>query len=284
MKKIMSIVRTHAIITLGLFLNTLGWTAFLIPAKVVGGGVSGIATLIFFSAKIPVGISYLIINVFLILAAIRILGASFGVKTIFGVVGTAFFLSLLQSLIKQPVVNDEFMATVIGGILTGAGVGIVFTQGGSTGGTDIIAMIINKYKNISPGRIILYLDLVIISSSYFIFGSIEKMVYGYVTMGICSYSIDLVLSGSRQSYQIFVFSKQHEPIAERIGNDVKRGITLLNGQGWYTKENIKILMILARKHEINQISGIIKEIDPDAFISVGSVMGVYGKGFERIRG
>lgn len=283
-KKIITEIQTHSIITLGLFLNALGWTAFLIPGEVVGGGMNGVATVIYFSTGFPVGISYLIINVFLIFIAIKVLGASFGIKTIFGVIGLALFLSVLQSIIKEPIIKDEFLSTVIGGILAGAGVGLVFTQGGSTGGTDIFAMIINKYKNISPGRIILYFDLVIISSSYLIIGSLEKMVYGYVAMGIAAYTIDLVLSGSRQSYQIFVFSRKYEIIGERISLEVKRGITLLNSQGWYTKEDSKILMILARKHESNQIFSIIKEEDPDAFITVGSVMGVYGQGFERIRG
>jgi uncharacterized membrane-anchored protein YitT (DUF2179 family) len=276
-------VRSHLIITLGLFINALGWTAFLIPAKITGGGITGVSTLIFYGSGFPLGISYLIINAILIAFAIKILGRSFGVKTIFSVVILSVLFSLLQQLITKPIINDAFLSTVLGGILGGAGVGIVFTQGGSTGGTDIIAMIINKYRNISPGRIILYLDVFIIASSYLIFQSIEKIVYGYVAMGITSYTIDLLFTGSKQSVQIFIFSKGYDEIANRIGKEVGRGVTIIDGKGWYTGEQTKVLLVMVKKPEASQIFRIIKEVDRDAFMSVTNVMGVYGKGFERIR-
>lgn len=277
------LIRTHLIMTFGLFLTALGWTAFLIPAKITGGGITGVSTLIFFGTGFPVGISYLIINAVLIVFAIKILGRSFGVKTIFSVVVLSLLFSLLQQFITEPIIKDAFLSTVLGGILGGAGVGIVFTQGGSTGGTDIIAMIINKYKNISPGRIILYLDVFIIASSYLLFQSIEKIVYGYVTMGIASYTIDLLFTGSKQSVQMLIFSKKHEEIANRIGKELGRGITLIDGKGWYSGEQTKILLVMVRKPEASQIFRIIKEIDQQAFMSVNNVMGVYGQGFEKIR-
>lgn len=277
------VIRTYLIIAFGLFLNALGWTAFLIPTEITGGGVTGASTMLFFATGFPVGITFLIINLFLIAFAIRILGASFGLKTILGVVLLSIFLGGLQKVITEPFVSDSFMASVIGGILAGAGVGIVFTQGGSTGGTDIIAMIINKYRNISPGRVILYIDIIIISSSYLVFQSIEKMVFGYVTMAITVYVIDLVLSGARQSYQVFIFSQQHEKIAGKIAAELNRGITILDGQGWYTKQKTNIILVLVRKHETSQLMRIVKEIDPSAFMSMNSAMGVYGQGFEKIR-
>jgi uncharacterized membrane-anchored protein YitT (DUF2179 family) len=205
------------------------------------------------------------------------------VKTIFSVVVLSVLFSLLQQLITKPIINDVFLSTVLGGILGGAGVGIVFTQGGSTGGTDIIAMIINKYRNISPGRIILYLDVFIIASSYLIFQSIEKIVYGYVAMGITSYTIDLLFTGSKQSVQMFIFSKKYDLIAERIGKELGRGITIIDGQGWYTGEQTKVLMVMVKKPEASQIFRIIKEIEQSGFMSENNVMGVYGQGFERIR-
>ena len=275
--------KAHLIITLGLFINALGWTAFLIPAQITGGGITGVSTLIFYGTGFPLGISYLIINAVLIAFAIKILGKGFVVKTIFSVGMLSLLFSLLQQLITKPIINDAFLSTVLGGILGGAGVGIVFTQGGSTGGTDIIAMIINKYRNISPGRIILYLDVFIIASSYFIFGSIEKIVYGYVAMGITSYTIDLLFTGSKQSVQIFIFSKSYDLIADRIGKEVQRGVTIIDGKGWYTGEQTKVLLVMVKKPEASQIFRIIKEVDRDAFMSVTNVMGVYGKGFERIR-
>lgn len=285
MKKYLNarLLRSQLVITFGLFLNALGWTAFLIPAQITGGGITGVSTLIFYATKFPLGISYLIINAVLIVFAIKILGKSFVVKTIFSVVVLSILFSLLQQFITKPIINDAFLSTVLGGILGGAGVGIVFTQGGSTGGTDIIAMIINKYRNISPGRIILYLDVFIIASSYFIFGSIEKIVYGYVAMGITSYTIDLLFTGSKQSVQIFIFSKGYDEIANRIGKEVQRGVTIIDGKGWYSGEETKVLLVMVKKPEASQIFRIIKEVDRDAFMSVTNVMGVYGKGFERIR-
>jgi len=281
--KKLKILRSYLIMAFGLFINALGWTAFLIPTEVTGGGGTGASTILFFATGIPVGITFLVINVFLIAIAIRILGASFGLKTILGVVLLAVFLSGLQQVITEPLVSDAFMSTVIGAILAGAGVGIVFTQGGSTGGTDIIAMIINKYRNISPGRVILYFDVFIISSSYLVFQSVEKMVFGYVAMAITVYVIDLILSGAKQSFQVFIFSQHYEKIAERIATELNRGITILNGEGWYTKQNTRIILVLIRKHEARQLLRIIKEIDPNAFMSMNNAMGVYGQGFEKIR-
>jgi uncharacterized membrane-anchored protein YitT (DUF2179 family) len=276
-------IRAHLIITFGLFLNALGWTAFLIPAQITGGGITGVSTLVFFASGFPIGISYLAINAVLIIIAIKILGANFGVKTIFSVVILAFLLSALQRFFSKPIVADTFLSTVIGGILAGSGVGIVFSQGGSTGGTDIIAMIINKYRNINPGRVILYIDIFIIASSYLIFHSPEKLVYGYVVMGITSYTIDLLFIGSKQSVQMFIFSKKYDLIADRIGRELGRGITIIDGKGWYTGEQTKVLLVMVKKPEASLIFRIIKEIDQDSFMSVNNVMGVYGKGFERIR-
>jgi uncharacterized membrane-anchored protein YitT (DUF2179 family) len=278
-----ALIKSHLIITFGLFLNALGWTAFLIPAKITGGGITGVSTLIYYGTGFPLGISYLIINAILVLFAIKILGRSFGVKTIFSVVVLSVLFSLLQQFITKPIINDAFLSTVLGGILGGAGVGIVFTQGGSTGGTDIIAMIINKYRNISPGRIILYCDVFIIASSYLLFQSIEKIVYGYVAMGITSYTIDLLFTGSKQSVQMFIFSKKYDEIADRIGKEVGRGVTIIDGKGWYSGEETKVLLVMVKKPEASQIFRIIKEIDHNAFMSVNNVMGVYGQGFERIR-
>ncbi|HAM98971.1 MAG TPA: hypothetical protein DCQ26_10215 [Marinilabiliales bacterium] len=278
------IVKTYSIITFGLFLHALGWTAFLIPGQIVGGGISGLAAALFYATGIPAGYPYLAINAILIIIAIKMLGASFGIKTIYSVVMISIFLTLQQKFITEPIITEGFMTTVLGGLLGGAGVGIVFSQGGSTGGTDIIAMIVNKYRNISPGKVILYCDIIIIGSSYFLFQSMEKLVYGFVTMGVVSYTIDLIINGSKQSIQIMIFSKHYEQIAEDITMKLNRGVTVLDGQGWYTKTPTKIIMTMVRKHEAPDVHEIVKNIDPDAFISQGAVMGVYGKGFEKIRG
>ncbi|MRT94163.1 YitT family protein [Ancylomarina sp. 16SWW S1-10-2] len=278
-------LKSYLIIALGLAIYSFGWTAFLIPSKIIGGGVSGIGTLIFYSSgeTIPVGLSYLIINCFLIVIALKILGPKFGAKTIYAIILGAFFLSVQQEFFTEPLVDDKFMCAIIGGILGGVGVGITISQGGSSGGTDIIAMIINKYRNISPGRVILYFDVFIIASSYIFFNDVPTIVYGYVFMGVASYAIDMVISGSKQSAQMFIITKDYEKVADEIGLHASRGISIIDATGWYSKENKKILMVVVRKHETPLIFKIVKHYDPDAFISMGSVMGVYGFGFDEIR-
>src|SRR6056297_1907194 len=281
--QLLPIFRSYGIITIGLFINALGWTVFLIPAEITGGGMTGVSSLLFYAFKFKVGLSYLLMNGVLLLLGIKVLGKSFGIKTVYATLVLSLFLSLLEGIVTEPIVDEHFMSAVVGGILAGAGVGLAISQGGSTRGTDIIAMMINKHKNISPGKILLYLDIIIISSSFFVFQSIEKMVYGYVSMAVTAYTIDMVLTGAKRTVQMFILSKKYEIIANRVGTEVRRGITILNGKGWYTQEETKILMILVRKQESNHILKIIKETDPDAFISLGNVMGVYGSGFEQIK-
>ena len=278
-------LKSYLIIALGLAIYSFGWTAFLIPSEIIGGGVSGIGTLIFYGSgeTIPVGVSYFIINCFLIIIALKILGPKFGAKTIYAILLGSVFLSVQQNFFTAPLVDDKFMAAIIGGILGGAGVGITISQGGSSGGTDIIAMIINKYRNVSPGRVILYIDVFIIASSYLVFGDVPTIVYGYVSMGVASYAIDMVISGNKQSAQMFIITKDHETLADEIGLKINRGISVIDAMGWYSKENKKMLMVVVRKHETPQVFKIVKQHDPDAFISMGSVMGVYGFGFDEIR-
>ena len=276
-------IQDYAIITFGLLLFAAGWVLFLIPAEITGGGISGVAAVIYFATKIPVSITYLIINAFLVLVAIKILGANFGVKTIYSILVLTGFFALFQNILKEPLVNDTFLSAILGGMAGGVGLGVVFSRGGSTGGTDIFAMIINKYRNISPGRIILLCDVIIIASSYMVFRSPEKLVYGYVSMWVVSYSLDSFLSGANRSAQMFIISKEYEQIAEYINNEAIRVVTILNGTGWYTKKDTKVIMSVVRKKETSAIFRKIKQIDPDAFISMGSVMGVYGQGFDKLK-
>lgn len=281
--KMATLIKDYLIITFGLLLFAMGWLLFLIPAEITGGGISGVAAVVFFATKIPVSITFLVINAVLVLIAIKILGASFGIKTIYSIGVLTLFFALFQNVLKEPIVDDMFLSAVLGGMSGGIGLGIVFSRGGSTGGTDIFAMIVNKYRNISPGRIIMLCDVVIIASSYFVFQSPEKLVYGYVSMWVVSYSLDAFLTGANRSAQMFIISKKYNEIAEFINKEAVRGVTLLDGTGWYTKEETKVIMSVVRKKETGAIFRKIKEIDPDAFISMGSVMGVYGQGFEKLR-
>lgn len=283
-QKIRSVIQDYAIMSVGLSLYVLSWTLFLVPAKITGGGISGLAAVIFYSTKIPIGLTFFVINVFLVALALKVLGASFGIKTIFSMVVLSLLFAVPQSLFPGAIIQDNFLSAVLGGMMGGVGIGLVFSRGGSTGGTDIIAMIINKYRNISPGRIIMYCDVIIIGSSYFLVHSLDKMVYGFVSMAVVSYTIDAFLSGSNASAQIFIFSPKYEEIADFINNESMRGVTVLNGTGWFTQQDVKILMTIVRKKETSILFRKIKEIDPDAFISMASVMGVYGQGFDKIKG
>jgi len=291
--KILSEIRRYAIITFALLMMAFGWTAFLIPNHVLGGGVSGIATLIYYATGLSTGISVFVINGILVLISLKVLGPSFGIKTVYSIAVSSLFFSLLQHYITDPMlagtmapfVDDKFLAALIGGGLAGIAIGIAFTQGGSTGGTDIVAMMVCKYRNISQGKVILICDIIIISCSYFVLESdkIQAIIYGFVVMGICSYCIDLVLTGNKQSVQAFIFTSKPEKVAERIGNEMHRGVTFIKGTGWYSKHEGDILMVVTHKRESQQILRIVKEEDPDAFMTMNMVMGAYGKGFEMIK-
>lgn len=276
-------IKAYAIMTVGLFIYSLGWASFILPAQVVSGGVAGMASAIFYATGFPVEYSYIGINIVLLVLAVKILGTAFGVKTIYSILVITLFVRILRLVITEPIVNEAFMATVIGGAIGGLGIGIVFTQGGSTGGTDIIAMIINKYHDVMPGRVIMICDALVVASSYFIFGSLEKMVYGFVAMFTLTYCIDIVLVGRKQSVQMMIFSKHYAEIADAITSQLDRGVTILDGQGWYSKQPVKVIVSIVKKTQVQEVHKIVKKIDPSAFISQEAVMSVYGEGFDKIK-
>ena len=281
--KIFKQIRSYTVMVIGLALYSFGITAFLIPLKIAAGGVTGISMLVFYATGFGTGYTYFIINIFLIIVAIKVLGANFGIKTVFSMTIIAIMLNVMQTYVKEPILNDMFLSSVLSGIFAGIGIGLIFNEGGSTGGTDIIAMIINKYRNISPGRIIMYCDVIIIASSYLVLQSAEKLVYGYVSMWVVAYSIDAFLTGAQQSVQLFIVSEKYEEIANFINSEARRGLTIFEGTGWYTRKNVKVIMTVVRKRESPEIFRKIKELDSEAFISLNSVMGVYGKGFDEIK-
>ena len=277
-------VQSYIILTIGLAIGTIGWAGFIIPSKIVGGGVIGIATVFHFLTGLDIGIMAFAMNALLILLAIKVIGSSFGIKTIYAIAVFSLFLSLISHYVDGPLVSEKIMATLTGSILAGTGSGIVFLNRDSTDGSDIIALMINKYRNITLGRLLLYIDAIVISSSFFLFKSIEAMVYGFVTMAIIAYTVDVIISGTKQTVQFFIFSDKHEELQHHIIHVAKRGLTILPGQGGYSGHEVKVLMVIARKSESQIILRIIKKIDPQAFITMGSVMGVYGQGFESIKG
>lgn len=283
-------MKNYAVITVCLFIIALGWTAFLIPNNMLGGGVNGIATIVYWVTGLSTGYTIFTLNAILIIFSFKILGWRFGVKTIYCIAVMAFFFSLLQNILGDvPVISDKFLAAIIGGGIGGFANGIIFLAGGSTGGVDIITMVVNKYRNISLGRFTLAMNLVIIGSSFFVFQDlqilerVELIIYSLVGNFVSSYCMDLAFTGSKQSVQIFIFSSKPEVIADRIGNEIRRGVTAIRGTGWYTKQDNDILMAVVRKTECQSVIRIVKHEDPKAFVSVNTVMGVYGKGFEAMK-
>ncbi len=289
-KQVLDEVKRYIVITLALFTMCLGWTAFLIPNHLMGGGVSGIATLIYWATNgaVSTGISVFVINAVLLAIALKVIGVGFGIKTAYSIVMASVFMSLLQHFITdpmmagtmQPFVSDHFLAAILGGGLAGLSIGVAFTQGGSTGGTDIIAMMFNKWFNISQGRVILICDIIIISCGFLVGNTISDFIYSFVVLGVCSYCIDLVLTGNKQTVQAFIFTSEPEKVADRIATEMQRGVTVINGTGWYTKREGPILMVVAHKRESQMILRIVKDEDPKAFMTMNTVMGAYGKGFE----
>ena len=279
-------IREYFFIAFGLFMYAAAWRAFLLPHQITGGGVTGISALVYYASGMPISVTYALINGVLLIIAIKSIGLKFSLRTIYGVAVLSVFFLILPQAVRGTFVGKEedFMACVVGGLLSGVGIGIVFLSNGSSGGTDIIAKVVNKYRNITLGRILLYCDVLIVSSSYFLeIGSIERIVYGLVALTVTTLSVDMVINGVRQSVQFFIFSKNYEEIATRINMEARRGVTILDGMGWYSKEPVKVITVIARKNESIKIFRIVKEIDPNAFISQSSAIGVYGQGFDVIK-
>lgn len=290
-------VKDYFFITLGLVLFAFGWTVFLLPYQIVTGGVTGVAAIIYYATGIEIEFSYFVINALLLVVGLKILGWRFLMKTIYAIFMISFLLWLFQELMQGPdgkiiqILGEgqDFMSLLIGCTFTGSSLAIVFYNNGSTGGTDIIAASVNKYYNLSLGQVLILVDLVIIGSCLFIpqFGDgiarVHKVVFGLCTMVVENIVLDYANNAMRQSVQFMIFSKKHEEIAHAIGTEMDHGVTILDGHGWYTGQDMKVLCILARKRESPQMFRIIKSIDPRAFVSVGSVIGVYGEGFDPIK-
>lgn len=293
-KQTAKLVKEYVVIILGLIIYTLGWTCFLVPMGITGGGASGIGTMVYLltGGAVPVGVTYLVVNAILIVIAVYVIGANFGVKTIFAVGLASVLLYVEQMLLTKyvPIMpNDILLSAIIGGAMSGLGIAIAFSQGGSTGGTDIIVMLVLKYRNMSPGKVLLMVDVLIVSSALFslqelpFIERIARLMYGYITMVTTSYVIDLYLNGRRQSLQVFIFSKNYAAISDRINSEMNRGVTVLDAKGWYSKEEGKVLLVVVRSNERSTLYKIIKEEDQAAFISAANVSGVFGRGFEAIK-
>lgn len=276
--------RDYLMIALGMILYGIGWTVFLLPNDITTGGVPGIASIVFWATGFPVQYTYFLINAVLLMLALKILGFKFSIKTIFAVFTLTFFLSLIQELTAgMHLLQDQpFMACVLGASFCGSGIGIAFSSNGSTGGTDIIAAIINKYRDITLGRVMMICDMIIITSSYFVLKDWEKVVYGFVTLYVCSFVLDQIVNSARQSVQFFIISKKYQEIGKEI-NALHRGVTVIDATGLYAGQEQKMMFVLAKKRQSTTIFRIINDIDPTAFVSQSAVIGVYGEGFDHFK-
>lgn len=290
-------IRDYVNITFGLILYTFAFTVFLLPYQIVTGGVTGVGAVVFYATGFPVQYTFFIINALLIVVALKILGWRFLMKTIYATFVLTFLLEVAQDFVVLPDGSfykllgegNDFMSLVLGCMLTGTALAIVFLNNGSTGGTDIVAAAVNKYHNISLGKVLILVDICIVSSSLFLdnFGALDirfrKVVFGLCTIVIECSMLDYVMNWQRQSVQFFIFSRKYKEISKAITEVTDHSLTLLDGHGWYSGNEMKVVCLLAKKSESVTIFRLIKMIDPNAFVSQSAVIGVYGEGFDQIK-
>lgn len=288
-------VKDLVLITLGVAVYAFAWTGIINPANGMGGGATGFARLVceltggVNGGGVPIGVTFFIFNAVFLTICVLLLGAKFGIKTIYAILMTSVLMTLFEQVIPAEgifpaLAQDKLLSSILGGIVMGFGVASCLLMGGSTGGSDLIAMIVTKYFNLSYSQVVVFVDIFIIGSSYFVFGGdIMITIYGFITTAVFGYASNMVLSGDKQSLQIFVFSKEYNAIADVVSNKLERGVTLLNGTGYYSQKDVKIVMIVCRKNEMGMMMRAIKSVDSNAFISVANVMGVYGEGFDKYK-
>lgn len=291
-------VKDYFFITLGIMLYTISFTVFLMPYQIVAGGVTGLSAIIYYATGFHVQNIYIIINLSLLVVALKVLGFKFLFKTIYAIFLLYFLLIVAQDIIpKQPNgmpikllgEGQDFMSMIIGCVITGVALSTVFLHNGSTGGTDIIAASVNKYHNVSLGTVLIAVDFCIIGSCMFFpqFGTYleraHKVMFGLCVMTLENFSLDYIMNARRESVQFMIFSRKYQEIANAIGIETGHGVTILDGHGWYTGQEVKVLCILAKKRESTDIFRLIKLIDPNAFVSQSSVVGVYGEGFDEMK-
>jgi len=290
--------KDYFFITVGLVMFAISFTVFLMPYQIVAGGVTGLSAIIYYATGFHLENTYIIINVALLVVALKILGFKFMMKTIYAIFALYFLLMFAQEImptqenglpIKLLGEGQDFMSMIIGCVITGIGLATVFLHNGSTGGTDIIAASINKYHNVSLGQVLITVDFCIIGSCMFFpqFGTYieraHKVMFGFCVMALENFVLDYVMNARRESVQFMIFTKKWQEIANAIGTEMNHGVTILDGHGWYTGQEMKVLCILARKNESVNMFRLIKMIDPNAFVSQSSVIGVYGEGFDEMK-
>ena len=283
-KTILKTVKEYSVMAFALSLYVFSWTAFLIPNEITAGGVTGISSILNYAFGIPISLSYLVINAVLLTAGTIIMGKGFGFKTIFCVLVSTLYFEIFPAIPWVSNIDDNLINSIIGGAMSAAGIALVFTQGGSTGGIDIIALVINKYREVSPGKVFMVSDFLIISSILLLPDkSLQDLVYGYVVTVAFSYTVDQILTGNKQSVQMLIITNKYEEIADKLCYELNKGVTAINSIGWYKKSSSMIIMVVTQKSNMYEVMGAVKEVDPHAFLTVSTVMGVYGEGFDQVK-
>lgn len=280
-------LKDYIFIFLGITLYSIGYNAFILPEKVVMGGVTGISSILYYAFGWSPALLIWVINIGLLAIAVKFISREFTFRTVVGVTLLSIMIAATKPIFDlYPMITpneDRFMHVLIGGLLGGAGLGMVFVHNGSTGGTDIIVALINKFSRMSMGRALQVTDIAIISSSYILFHSFELIVYGVVYTLVASFMVDYVVNGSRQTVQFMIISKRHKEMADAMNNELHRGVTILHGEGWYSKKDVEVILVLCRKYESQYAFNLIKSIDPEAMVSQTFCQGVFGEGFDKIK-
>lgn len=280
-------LKDYVFIFLGITLYSIGYNAFILPEKVVMGGVTGISSILYYAFGWSPALLIWVINIGLLAIAVKFISREFTFRTVVGVTLLSIMIAATKPIFDlYPMITpneDRFMHVLIGGLLGGAGLGMVFVHNGSTGGTDIIVALINKFSRMSMGRALQVTDIAIISSSYILFHSFELIVYGVVYTLVASFMVDYVVNGSRQTVQFMIISKRHKEMADAMNNELHRGVTILHGEGWYSKKDVEVILVLCRKYESQYAFNLIKSIDPEAMVSQTFCQGVFGEGFDKIK-
>ena len=279
-------LRDYGIITIAMLLGVIGLNLFLLPNEITTGGIIGVASIVYWGTGIPVQETFFVINAVLLLVALKVLGWHFCAKTVYGVVVFTVASAVLQRVMPPDLhllADQKFMACMVGAVFLGTSVGLGLSAGGSTGGSDVIAAMVHKYRDVSLGHIILFCDLTIITSSYVVLRDWEKVLYGYVLLFVISFVVDHIVNSLRQSVQFFIISDKYQEIGEAINEIADRGCTMLNGNGFFTKKDKKVIFCIAKKSESNFIFELIDEIDPNAFVAQSAVVGVNGQGFDHVK-
>ncbi len=286
-RQLKQMAKDYVFIFVGICLYSVGYCAFLLPEKIVMGGVTGISTLFYYSLGWNPAIMLWVINALLLAVAFRFISKEFTIRTIVGVTLLSITIGIMQPIFEaHPIITageDKFMHVLIAGLLGGAGLGLAFVHNGSTGGTDIVVALISKFSRMSLGRALQLTDICIISSSYFLFHSAELIVYGVCFVLVASFMIDYVVRGTHQTVQFLIISKRYEKIADAMNNSLHRGVTILHGEGWYSKTDVEVVMVLCRKYESQYVFNLVKAIDPNAMVSQTFCQGVFGEGFDKIK-